>query len=130
MDNDDKLKLDLLKISIESYNKNSEWIYKALIIYLAVVGTIFGITIKSEVKSVVISLHLLIILASIIFIYFTFLIKYWVKKISNAINSFEEPLKCKLDHIYYPSEKVYLPMRIIAISILTGSTCILLLSYH
>jgi hypothetical protein len=104
MNNDQKL--DLLKINIDLYKKHSEWIAKGLLIYLAIIGTLFGIINKTEVYSTIIVLYFIIILACIGLIYFTFLIKIWVRKVANIILSFEEPLNCKLDHLYYPVEKI------------------------
>lgn len=117
--------LDLLKVNIDSYNKNSEWIAKALLIYLAIIGTLFGIITKTEDYSIVIILYSIIILASIGIIYFTLLIKIWVKKISSAIHAFEEPLEFKLDHIYYPAEKISGIIQFLGITILTASVSLL-----
>jgi hypothetical protein len=124
MNNDQKL--DLLKINIDLYKKHSEWIAKGLLIYLAIIGTLFGIINKTEVFSSIIILYSIIILACTMLIYFTFLIKIWVRKVASIILSFEEPLNCKLDQLYYPAEKISGIILFIGIIVLLAAISLLI----
>lgn len=98
--------LELLKINLDSYKKHSDWIAKGLVVYIAIIGTLFGIITKTEASSTITLLYIVIILASQCLIYFSYLIKVWVKKIASNILTFEKTFNCSLDHLYYPSERI------------------------
>lgn len=118
--------LELLKINLDSYKKHFDWIAKGLVIYVAIVGTLFGIITKTEVSSIVTLLYIVIILACLCLVYVSYLIKVWVKKIASNILPFEKTFNCNLNHLYYPSEKISGIISFIGVVIMLAAVILLI----